>query len=430
MNEAIIENRIIDKPSIRFERLFFVSLVLLFATPVMPQILKIATIAFFIVVCIAQAVKNRPQFKWSYFLFNSSLYIIYLLSVLYSQDLKYAFAKLEVSASLILFPLSFALVSGSLIDKAIQKLKYLFFTYIIAVLLVNIVLVTGFLMNGHALFQFIDYAPYVNSLEDYPEIHSLYLSMHNAVAIVMVFYLLRTERFLKTGIPLFIVGFLLGIGLILLLKKGPVFALLVVATLLSFRYKLIRVWAFYGVFIISLGSLLVAFPSTIQRFNQLLKMEKVETTKNSAQIQSVVLNCAKEKMEEAGIFGFGLGDGKEQLIDCYGDVDQDLVSSSYNSHNQYISLVLMIGFIGLFIFLAMLFYNVMNGLRSGVFIAIAFILFYAIVMFSENLLERQEGVIYFSLLINLLYFLNKGNQQQVRARNPNQKELLKELVHD
>lgn len=430
MNEAIIENRIIDKPSIRFERLFFISLLLLFATPVMPQIFKIATIAFFIVVCVAQAIKNKPQFKWSYFLFNSSLYIVYLLSVLYSQDMNYAFAKLEVAASLILFPLSFALVSRSLIEKAIQKLKYLFLTYIIAVLVINIVLITSFLMEGNPWTQFIDYAPYVNSLKDYPGIHSLYLSMHNAVAILMVFYLLRTERFLKTGILLFIVGFLLGIGLILLLKKGPVFALLVVVTLLSFRYKLTRVWAFYGVFIISLGSLLVAFPSTVHRFNQLLNMEKVETTKNSSQIQSIVLNCAKEKMEEAGIFGFGLGDGKQQLIDCYGNVDQDLVSSSYNSHNQYISLVLMAGFLGLFIFLAMLFYNVMNAVRSGVFIAIAFILFYAIVMFSENLLERQEGVIYFALLINLLYFLNKGNQQQVRMRNPNQEELLKELSND
>lgn len=423
MNNSLI-------PSIRFERLFFISLLLLFATPVMPQIFKIATIAFFIVVCIAQAIKNKSQFKWSYFLFNSSLYIVYLLSVLYSQDMNYAFAKLEVAASLLLFPLSFALVSQSLIDAAIQKLKFLFFTYIIAVLVTNIVLVTSFLLNGHTLSQFIEYAPYVNSLQDYPGIHSLYLSMHNAVAIIMVFYLLRSERFLKTGIVLFIVGFLLGIGLILLLKKGPVFALLVVATLLSFRYKLTRIWAFYGVFIISLGSLLVTFPSSIKRFNQLLKMEKVETTKNSAQIQKVVLNCAKEKMEEAGIFGYGLGDGKGELIDCYGGVDQDLVNSSYNSHNQYISLVLMVGFIGLFIFLAMLFFNVMNAVSSGVFINIAFILFYAIVMFSENILERQEGVIYFALLINLLYFLNKGNQQKVRMRNPNQEELLKQLSND
>lgn len=417
------------QPSKRFENLFFVALILLFATPVLPQILKIASIAFFVVVCLSEAVKNKPKFKWSFFLFNSSLYIMYLLSVIYSQDMNYAFAKLEVAASLIVFPLSFAVVSKSLIDSVIEKIKYLFYAYIIAVLVVNIYLITSFLMDGNAWTQFIDYAPYVNKLENYPGIHSLYLSMHNAVAIIMVFYLLRTERFLRTGIPLFIIGFLLGIGLILLLKKGPVFALLVVATLLSFRYKLIRVWAFYGVFIISLGSLLVAFPSTVQRFNQLLKMEKVETTKNSAQIQKVVLNCAKEEMEEAGIFGFGLGDGNAQLIDCYGGVDQDLITSSYNSHNQYISLVLMVGFIGLFIFLAMLFFNVMNAVRSGVFITIAFILFYAIVMFSENILERQEGVVYFALLINLLYFLNKKNQQAVR-RNPNQEELLKSITNE
>ncbi len=417
------------RPSIRFERLFIIALLLLLATPIFPQLLKIASIAFFIVICLSDFIKNKPSFKWSFFLFNAGLYLVYLFSVLYSENMDYSFKKLEVSASLILFPLCFAMASQSLIEKGINKIKLLFITYIASVLLVNILLVIGFLNSGFSWTEFIEYSPYVNRLENYPGIHSLYLSMHNAVSIIMVFYLLRTERFLKTGILLFIFGFLLGIGLILLLKKGPIFALLVVATLLSIRYKLIRIWAFYGVFIASLCSLFIAFPSSVDRFNQLLKMEKVNTDKDSAQIQEVVLSCAKIEMEQAGIFGYGIGDGKAHLIDCYGDVDQDLVSSSYNSHNQYISLILMVGFFGLFVFLASLFYNVMNAVRNGVFITIALILFYAIAMFSENLLERQEGVIYFALFLNLLYFLNKNNQQKVR-RNPNQEELLKHIIDE
>lgn len=411
------------------EKLFPTAMMLLFATPILPQILKIAVIAFFIVVCLSDYIKNRSQFKWHFFLINSGLYIVYLFSLSFSDNLEYAFFKLEVGASLIVFPLCFAMVSKSLIESAITNLKYVLITYILAVLLVNIILITGFIKSGNTWHNFIDYAPYINQLNGYPSIHSLYLSMHNAVAIIFVFYLLRTERIFKAGILLFIIGFLLGIGLILLLKKGPVFSLLVVTTLLSVKYKLIRVWAFYGVFIVSLCSILVAFPSSVQRFNQLLKMEKVDSTKNSAEIQQIVLHCAKEQIEQAGIFGYGIGDGKSQLIDCYGDVDQDLVSSSYNSHNQYISLILMIGFFGLFVFLAILFYNVMNAVNKGVFITIALILFYAIVMFSENILERQEGVIYFSLLINFLYFLNKKNQKLV-VKKVSQEEILTHLAQE
>jgi Ca2+/Na+ antiporter len=79
-------------------------------------------------------------------------------------------------------------------------------------------------------------------------------------------------------------------------------------------------------------------------------------------------------------------------------------------------MLLMTGFFGLFVFILFLAHNINNAIKSGVFITIAIILFYALVMFSENILERQEGVLYFSILLNLLFFLNKSNQQKVKVK--------------
>jgi Ca2+/Na+ antiporter len=86
----------------------------------------------------------------------------------------------------------------------------------------------------------------------------------------------------------------------------------------------------------------------------------------------------------------------------------------------------MVGVFGLLVFMLFLFLNINHARNSGIFIPVAIIMFYAIVMFSENILERQEGVIYFALLINLLYFLSRENQQVVRIKH-SQEELLKAI---
>jgi hypothetical protein len=235
--------------------------------------------------------------------------------------------------------------------------------------------------------------------------------MYNAIAVILIFYLLRTARLLKTGMPLIVIGSVLCLGLILLLKKGPIFGLVLVATLLAFKYKIWRVWASYTVFIASLAGTLFLFPDTSERIHDLFQVERINAAIASEEIRATIYTCGNKKFQEAGLTGFGIGDGKNELIDCYQEYNPALAATSYNSHNQYISLILNVGFMGLLIFLSFVLYNINRSLKSGVFITVAIIVFYCIVMFSENILERQNGVLYFSLFINLLYFLSKKNQQ-------------------
>lgn len=395
---------------------FIVAMAILFITPILPQALKIVSIGSFLAVCIFDFIKHRPVFKMRYFIFNSIVYIAYVISLLYSDNFIYGLRKLEVGASLIVFPLGFALISKTFLNEAIRKLKLYFYLYIFSVLGLNILLCISFISQGNGWTNFIDYAAFVNNVNSFVRIHPMYLSMHNAVGIIMVIYLLRTERFLKTGFVLYTVGFLLGMSLIVLLQKGPVFALLVVSSLLSLRYNLRRVWAFYLVFILSLATILVAYPNSIKKLNVLLKVEKLDTIRESSEIREVLSSCNRLILREAGITGFGVGDGNEMLINCYEKTDSELALNRYNSHNQYTGLILMIGVLGLLCFLVTLLFNVNHALRNGIFLPVAIILFYAIIMFSENILERQEGVVYFSLLLNFLYFLSKENQHKPKIK--------------
>jgi O-antigen ligase len=399
---------------------------LVFCTPILPQLLKIISIALFLVICITEYIKNKSKFKWEYFLFNAGLYLMYVFSLLYSKDLEYGLRKVEISAALVVFPLGFALISKDLITHAIKNLKLFFYVFISAVLVLNIFVFSSFLSAGYDVSSFGEYADFVNRMEGFPAVHSIYLSMYNAIAVLLIFYLLRTERLLKAGIPLIIIGSVLCLGLILLLKKGPIFGLVLVATLLAIKYKMWRVWAFYTVFTASLVATLFLFPDTSQRIHDLFQVERISAAIESEEIRATIYKCGNKKFQEAGLTGFGIGDGKNELLDCYQEYNPTLAATSYNSHNQYISLILNAGFLGLLIFLAFIFYNINRSLKSGEFITVAIIVFYCIVMFSENILERQNGVLYFSLFINLLYFLSKNNQQKPRV-NHSQEQILKEL---
>ncbi|MFB0903800.1 MAG: O-antigen ligase family protein [Nonlabens sp.] len=412
--------------SYSYNKLFLISLVLVFCTPILPQLLKIISIALFLVICITESIKNKSKFKWEYFLFNAGLYLMYVFSLLYSKDLEYGLRKVEISAALVVFPLGFALISKDLITHAIKNLKLFFYVFISAVLVLNIFVFSSFLSAGYDVSSFGEYADFVNRMEGFPAVHSIYLSMYNAIAVLLIFYLLRTERLLKAGIPLIIIGSVLCLGLILLLKKGPIFGLVLVATLLAIKYKMWRVWAFYTVFTASLVATLFLFPDTSQRIHDLFQVERISAAIESEEIRATIYKCGNKKFQEAGLTGFGIGDGKNELLDCYQEYNPTLAATSYNSHNQYISLILNAGFLGLLIFLAFIFYNINRSLKSGEFITVAIIVFYCIVMFSENILERQNGVLYFSLFINLLYFLSKKNQQKPRV-NHSQEQILKEL---
>jgi O-antigen ligase len=124
--------------SYSYKKLFLISLVLVFCTPILPQLLKIISIALFLVICITESIKNKPKFKWEYFLFNAGLYLMYVFSLLYSKDLEYGLRKVEISAALVVFPLGFALISKDLITHAIKNLKLFFYVFISAILVFNI----------------------------------------------------------------------------------------------------------------------------------------------------------------------------------------------------------------------------------------------------------------------------------------------------
>ena len=81
-----------------------------------------------------------------------------------------------------------------------------------------------------------------------------------------------------------------------------------------------------------------------------------------------------------------------------------MYKNRYNTHNQYLSIWLGMGSIGLLLFLYLILYNLKLMYITQNFLGFSILLLFIGVMFFENILERQTGVILCAFMLNLFGF--------------------------
>ena len=118
-------------------KLLDLSLLQMFALPLFPSNLKPYNIAFFGLVILFINRKNDFTFDFKSFFINSSIYLLMILSLLYSENLHYAFKKLETMASLIIFPMIFSLYPQTMIKKLQHNRNRYMIVFFGSVLLFN-----------------------------------------------------------------------------------------------------------------------------------------------------------------------------------------------------------------------------------------------------------------------------------------------------
>lgn len=118
--------------------------------------------------------------------------------------------------------------------------------------------------------------------------------------------------------------------------------------------------------------------------------------------------CATNLISDHFFTGVGADKVQQRLNDCYGNFTyesyEDFTKVTYNSHNQYLDQMLKFGIVGLLLFLVVLFYYYPH---SSVLYQ-TFIIITAVSLLTENIFDRQTGVVFFSLL-NTIFVILKIN---------------------
>ncbi|MEI6852160.1 MAG: O-antigen ligase family protein [Bacteroidota bacterium] len=105
--------------------------------------------------------------------------------------------------------------------------------------------------------------------------------------------------------------------------------------------------------------------------------------------------------------GVGTGDAADVFAASLILQDSLLQKSELRSHNQFLTFTIAFGIIGLLIFLFALFYPGIREKRFGDFLYLAFFLIAIISMLTEDTLETQAGVTFFTFFSCLFLFAAK-----------------------
>ncbi|TXD49696.1 O-antigen ligase family protein [Polaribacter sp. IC073] len=388
-------------------------LFILFALfPLLPFGIKGAPVILLALFVISILKKKKKKFEYIY-LINSTLYIIYFISIFYSDNSKNSLTLLETTLSLLIVPISFVLYSGiKLPNKTILKQEFIFKTFfIISSFVLSIFIFIISFEYGDYISTKIELRQFLSRLDSgffWLKEHPIYLSIYLSISLLTIISLFKTS---KRKIVLIVMGLFQFFILMLLSRKGVIISFLFTAVAFFLMIqKRKRIGLLFIVFFSVIASFFVFkyTPDTIKRFEEVFDVKsynKIEKH-SSTSIRYGVYKCALEKINESWVIGYGIGDVKSELLKCYEKKSKILVNQNLNSHNQYLGILLSVGLFGLLVFIIPLIINLRLFFINKDYFAFCLLLMFTFFMFFENILDRQNGVILFAFLLNFYTFKN------------------------
>ena len=373
--------------------------------PILPSFLKGLPVILLFLIAIYFGIKsNFKDFKLITLLIGSSLFLVNVFSLI--NTFSFPRNKIETILSLLIVPLSF-----SLLKKQIKSNHERSFIIVFSITSILLSIIHFYFYYSLGLLN--DTSLKVNSFRtavvEIPIVHDhpIYVSMFLAITTLFIPWFYKN---INSKVKyLFILGSLLCvIDLFLISSKGVIISMFccwIVLTFIKFHLKkisskIILLGLFFITFFISISYV----PTLERRFREL----KIKTTytkinpNNSTSIRMGIYDCVIKTIVKKPILGHGLGVTPQRK--CYEKVSKHLYKRNYNSHNQYLGYLLIAGLIGFFVLLGFLLFHFKNSIDKKNDLYFIVVFFFSIIMFTENILERQSGIILFIFLINFFEY--------------------------
>ncbi|MET2986559.1 O-antigen ligase family protein [Aureibaculum conchae] len=401
----------------KVKNLFLYGLLLFAFFPITPNRLKGLPVILLFAIALFTFITNKKQaFNFKKVIFYASLYILYILSLFFTDNFVDIDKTLTTRLSILIFPILFGLVSTTKIYITPKQIRLFLTTYfVVSIIYCYLILLffyqLGFLTQNTNINLYYSHLNHeMWGISQHPIYASLFISISVLFGIELLFTLKRKLH--KMGI---LVGiFLLFSMLLFLSRKGVLLALVLASVVyMVYRVKSLKQKKYVLIGLVAVGLMILVAPVTQKRFKEVFiarSYNQIENT-NSTSIRFGIYKCAIEKIKEKPIFGHGIGDVRNELANCYAQTSDVLLEKSYHSHNQYLGVWLDCGIIGLIIFFLFLFVNFKLALGQKNILFFSLLSFFSILMLFDNILEQQSGVILFSLIINFFAFINIKNHK-------------------
>ncbi|WDF80922.1 O-antigen ligase family protein [Mucilaginibacter sp. KACC 22773] len=243
------------------------------------------------------------------------------------------------------------------------------------------------------------------------DIHATFFSLQLVVALVYLLALLFKPLTLPVKLICSICSFILLCGLIQLSSKSILAILFIIINLVlpycllkgKSRLKFITAGAAISALafatILNVSSFKERYLTSLT--DDFSAFKPGESTDSRLARWHVVAQLIKQKP----LIGHGSGSEQKLLHDEFFKAKMyDSFLANLNSHNQYLSFVVKSGIWGLLVYLVTLAYGFKTAILKKDVVFISFMLLITIVSLSENVLDADKGVMFYSLFFALLLF--------------------------
>lgn len=344
----------------------------------------------------------------------SLIYIIYFLNYFVSGTSDVVLTFLSKCAPLLLFPLFFIINKQSL-DRAVLKNALIVFAYSSTVLatVVLVILYSKGISNLIAKDDY--YHPVIRT--EFIEISQTHIPYLGIMFVFSIMILIKSiidsfkKKLLVTILNVLSI-FILLFSLVIFSSRIALMSLFICLVFLFF--KLLKPKHSINLVLITITLvtvLIISVPSSYRRFTEIKSTQLVAPhagqTSDQANFRYGIYLCDYEILKENWIFGIGLQNIQKELNECYKSYTyrnfDDYNTLTYNSHNQYIDFFIKYGIFGIFALILYLFW----GIRNKDILYRLFLLIFLISLLTENVLDRQVGIIFYSYFNSLFFILKE-----------------------
>jgi len=353
------------------------------------------------------------------------LFIVYALSLVYSNNLRQGFVELEVKLSLLVFPVIFATIDrGSFNGKKAENILLAFGA---GCLLASLLLLFGASMrfsNSSNLYEFI-YTKF--SAGRHPSYLSMYVSLTTALFAYYLFGGWQSASYKIRTLLILLLVYCSFIVLLLSSKAGIIAQIIVFVVFIVFSFQR-RDYSVPRIILIGLAisfilSAFYLFPPTKSRFGEAFKTlnnyEQLESENNESTAERILIwgSTLETGMKEL-VIGHGIGDVHDELGVIY---EKNQVYQAHrlklNAHNEYLQTFVAIGLAGMAILISSLLLPLIISFRKKNILYAVFLLIIGSNFLFESMLSRQAGVVFYAFFnVFFLFFLKDDFFSSDRTR--------------
>src|SRR5687768_953646 len=345
----------------------------------------------------------------------SSVFLLALAGTIYTSDTKEAFKDMQRQLAIILFPVIFSLCRLNMVQYKTSILKFFGFTCVGVVLYLYADAIRILLYNKLSLETLYSMAFINHNFSEPLGLHATYLSMYVALSVAAFSYFFFGEKRNNYRL-LYVASIIVLLAGLLQLASRSVLLATVILIVVGFPLLLItgiRRWKFI---LVAILILLVALAGIIKvdsfkkRYVSELKNDLTQTSINDEILEPRMQrwHYAVQLIKQSPVIGHGSGSEKRLLKEEY--FNNKLYNSylhELNAHNQYLSISLKTGVIGLIIFLLTLLYGFAIAWKNRDIVFAAFMIIISIVSFSENILDVNKGIFFYAFFFSLFVYSSK-----------------------